>query len=304
MARVRRFVSHFVLLLNFQAAVFSTSENLLEKSRNLMTVRLAQHISMDNVVEVAERTGIMKDMPPILSMSLGAGETTLLQITKAYGSLVNGGKEIESTIIDRIQDRHGKTIFKHDERPCNNCQTRLWDYQDVPTIPDNRDEIFDPVTAYQVVSMLEGVVQRGTGRKIRVLRRPLAGKTGTTNDSFDTWFVGFSPDLVVGIFAGFDTPRSLGKGEEGSSIAAPIFRDFMRDALKDEPVIPFRIPSGVRLVRVNPKTGKLAAIHDKTAILEAFPTGNFTANSDEVLDGSDSLVQTKTKLRTGTGGIY
>ena len=276
----------------------------IEKSRNLMTVRLAQNLKMDKVVEVADRFNITKDMPDLLSMSLGAGETTLLDLTAAYGMIVNGGKKIEPTLIDRIQNRHGSTIYRHDDRVCENCTAGEWNYQPEPELPDDRDDVLDRVTAYQLVSMMEGVVQRGTGVRVRAVRKPLAGKTGTTDESFDTWFVGFSPDLVVGVFVGFDTPRSLGRVEEGSSVAAPIFRDFMADALKDENPIPFRIPEGVRLVRVDPVTGQLANGGTKNAILEAFRQGSFPNKQEQVLDGFNSLVQTKTKLRTGTGGIY
>ena len=276
----------------------------IEKSRNLMTVRLAQNLKMDKVVEVADRFGITHDMPDLLSMSLGAGETTLADLTAAYGMIVNGGKKIRPTLIDRIQDRRGKTIFRNDERACVDCVADSWNNQTAPELPDVRDEVLDQVTAYQLVSMMEGVVQRGTGVRVRAVRKPLAGKTGTTDDSFDTWFVGFSPDLVVGVFAGFDSPRSLGRNEEGSSVAAPIFRDFMAEALKDENPIPFRIPEGVRLVRVDPVTGQLAGAGANNAILEAFRQGTFPNKSDQVLDGFNSLVQTKTKLRTGTGGIY
>ncbi|MCC3860905.1 penicillin-binding protein 1A [Pseudemcibacter aquimaris] len=276
----------------------------IEKSRNLMTVRIAQNVKMENVVEVAERFGITEDMPDLLSMSLGAGETTLLDLTAAYGMIVNGGKKIEPSLIDRIQDRYGNTIYRHDDRACVGCVSEEWQYQNSPELPDERDDVLDPVTSYQLVSMMEGVVQRGTGVRIRALRRPLAGKTGTTDDSFDTWFVGFSPDMVVGVFVGFDAPRSLGRGEEGSSVAVPIFRDFMRDALKDEAPTPFRIPEGVRLVRVDATTGQLAGAGAKNTILEAFRQGSFPTKNAQVLDGFNSLVQTKTKLNTGTGGIY
>jgi penicillin-binding protein 1A len=276
----------------------------IEKSRNLMTVRLAQNLKMDKIVEVADRFNINNELPDLLSMSLGAGETTLLDLTAAYGMIVNGGNEIEPSLIDRIQDRHGKTIFRHDVRDCTNCMNDEWRNQMAPALPDLRAEVLDPITAYQLVSMMEGVVQRGTGVRIRALGRPLAGKTGTTDDSFDTWFVGFSPDLVVGVFVGFDAPRSLGRNEEGSSVAVPIFRDFMRDALKDDTPIPFRIPEGVRLVRVDPVTGQLASTGQRNAILEAFRQGSFPEKDQQVLDGLNSLVQTKTKLRTGTGGIY
>ncbi len=276
----------------------------IEKSRNLMTVRLAQYLKMEGIVEIAERMHIMNDMPAVLSMALGAGESTLLNMTSAYGMIVNGGKEITPTFVDRIQDRYGKTIFRHDQRECQDCRLQEWRHQKKPEIPDNRKQILDPVTSYQMVSMMEGVVQRGTGIRIRSLRKPLAGKTGTSNDSFDTWFIGFSPDLVVGVFVGFDKPRSLGKGEEGSSVAVPIFKEFMADATKGSAVIPFRIPEGVRRVRVNPVTGQIAAVGEKGTILEAFRQGSFPTKKGEVLDGFNSLVQTKTKLRTGTGGIY
>lgn len=276
----------------------------LEKSRNLMTVRLAQYLKMDGIVEIANRMNIMPDMPNVLSMSLGAGESTLMKMTSAYGMIVNGGKEITPTLIDRIQDRHGKTIFRHDQRQCPECQVEEWQFQPEPEIPDERRSVLDPVTSYQMVSLMEGVVQRGTGVRIRALGKPFAGKTGTSNDSFDTWFIGFSPDLVVGVFVGFDKPRSLGRNEEGASVAVPIFRDFMQAATKNSPAIPFRIPQGIRLVRVNPKTGQIAAVGEKNTILEAFRQGTFPTKNGEVLDGINSLVQTRTKLRTGTGGIY
>ncbi|MBT5457523.1 MAG: penicillin-binding protein, partial [Rhodospirillaceae bacterium] len=191
-----------------------------------------------------------------------------------------GGKRITPTLIDRIQDRNGKTIFRHERRPCPNCKDVDWDGEYAPAIADIREQVADPRSAYQVVSMLHGVVQRGTGRRIRAVGKPLGGKTGTTNDSMDTWFIGFSPDLAVGVFAGFDQPRPLGKRETGSSVAVPIFRDFMAEALRDEPPIPFRIPSGIRLVRVNSKTGKRAIRGDRRVILEAFKVGTEPKVSD------------------------
>jgi penicillin-binding protein 1A len=245
----------------------------IEKSRNLMTVRLAQVIGMDTIVEYAKRFGIVKDMPSMLSMSLGAAETTLLDITTAYAMLVNGGKRITPTLLDRIQDRTGKTIFRHEKRPCPRCAGVEWDGEYAPVIPDIREQVADPRSVYQIVSMLHGVVQRGTGRRIRAVGKPLGGKTGTTNDNIDTWFIGFSPDLAVGVFGGFDQPRSLGGRETGSSVAVPIFRDFMAEALRDKPPIPFRIPTGIRLVRVNAKTGKRAVRGDRAVILEAFKSG-------------------------------
>ncbi|MCD8526068.1 MAG: penicillin-binding protein 1A [Alphaproteobacteria bacterium] len=217
----------------------------VEKSKNLMTVRLADHLGMPMISEYAKRFGINDDMPLFLSFSLGASETTLLKLTNAYAMLVNGGKEITPTFIDRIQDRRGKTIFKHDNRTCPDCGDLIrWQGQFTPDIPDTRSQIQDPRTAYQMVSILEGVVQRGTGRSIAELGYPLAGKTGTTNESKDNWFVGFSPDLAVGVFVGFDDPRSLGKRETGASSAAPVFKEFMKEALKDTP--PHSLPYPAR----------------------------------------------------------
>ncbi|MFN3233361.1 MAG: penicillin-binding protein 1A [Alphaproteobacteria bacterium] len=276
----------------------------IEKSRNLMTVRLAQNVGMDKVSDYAERFGVMNDLPQTLAMSLGAGETTLLNITTAYAMLVNGGKRIQPSLIDRIQDRRGKTVWKHDTRPCDACKSALWSYGDVPELRDLRQQVIDAGTAYQVVSILEGVVQRGTGVRVRAVGKPLGGKTGTTNDSFDTWFVGFSPDLAVGVFAGFDTPATLGPRETGSSVSAPIFRDFMAEALADQPATPFRIPSGIRLVRVNAKTGLPARPGERNTILEAFQPGTEPSRTRTVLDGSQGLVQSDGSASVQPGGLY
>ena len=277
----------------------------IEKSRNLMTVRLAQHLGMGTVMDYARRFGLDENMEPSLAASLGAGEVTLLQLSAAYGMIVNGGREIKPSLIDRIQDRRGKTIYRHDNRDCASCRVTTLASGQEPEIPDNRDQVLDPLTAYQMVSMMEGVVQSGTGRKIRILDKPLAGKTGTTNDSFDAWFMGFSADMVVGVYTGFDRPRSLGRFEEGSSVAVPVFRDFMKDALKGEPGIPFRMPSGIRLVRVNSKTGEPAKYGDKNIILEAFKPGTEPRTGQfAVLDGSLPIGKTKSTIRKGTGGIY
>jgi penicillin-binding protein 1A len=265
----------------------------LEQSRNLMTVRIAQAVGMDKVAQVAEDFGIVDKLPHMLSMSLGAGETTLLRLSAAYGMLVNGGLHLTPTLIDRVQDREGKTIFRHDTRPCDGCRAAGWADQPVPMIPDTRERVADAGSAYQVVSMLQGVVQRGTGRSIKSLGKVLAGKTGTTNDSEDTWFMGFSPDLVCGVFVGFDNPRTLGARETGSSVAVPVFKEFMAEALKNKPQTPFRIPPGIRLVRVDAKTGHLANRSSSDVILEAFKPGT-EPGADRpapgVLDGSEPLV--------------
>lgn len=257
----------------------------VEKSRNLMTVRLADHLGMPTVIDYAKRFGIADEMKPYLSYSLGAGETTLLKLTNAYAMLVNGGKKITPTIVDRIQDRRGETIFSYDKRPCPNCGDLIrWDGQSTPVVPDGREQIADERTAYQMVSILEGVVQRGTAAKLASLGMPLAGKTGTTNKSKDTWFIGFSPDLVVGVFVGFDQPRSLGKRETGGSAAAPIFGEFMKEALKDTPPTPFRVPPGIKNVRINADTGRAAMPGDKHMIWEAFVTGTEPNLDDYVLN--------------------
>ena len=260
----------------------------MEKSRNLMTVRLAQKISMAPIVAIAKRFGITDSLPPHLAMALGANETTLLKITTGYAMLVNGGKRIVPSLIDRVQDRNGKTVYRHDARPCEGCRTKGWENQEPPEIPDTREQIVDPSSAYQVVSMLEGVVQRGTGRKVSAIGKPLAGKTGTSNNSRETWFIGFSPDLVVGVYVGFDDRQRLGKRETGGSVAAPIFQQFMKKQLADQPAVPFRIPSGIRMVRVNPRTGMRAQPQDKTVILEAYKDGTVPDDSTRytVIDGT------------------
>ncbi|WP_322097074.1 penicillin-binding protein 1A [Pelagibius sp.] len=275
----------------------------IEKSRNLMTVRLAQTVGMEKIVDYARRFGIMDNMDPMLSMSLGAGETSLMKVTTAYAMLVNGGRRISPTLIDRVQDRHGRTIYRHDLRECAVCMAEMWSGQATPQLPDDREQVANPASAYQVVGMLQGVVQRGTGRRIAELGIPLAGKTGTSNDNFDTWFVGFSPDLAVGVFVGFDEPRTLGAKDTGSNVAAPLFKAFMADALADQPAIPFRIPPGIRLVRMNAETGQLARPGDRRVFLEAFQPGTEPSGRQVVLDGGYNP-STGSTAASGTGGLY
>ncbi len=292
----------------------STMRLGIEKSRNLMTVRLAQTLGMDTVADYAKRFGIVDDLPRTLAMSLGASETTLMRMTAAYGMLVNGGKQITPTLIDRIQDRHGRTVFRHDKRACEGCLSKAWTgAEQVPQVPDTRIQIADPGSAYQVVSMLKGVVERGTGVRIgRALKKPLGGKTGTTNKSRDAWFVGFSPDLAVGVYVGFDDPEPLGTRATGSSVAAPIFLDFMKSALADKPAIPFRVPPGLRLVRVDAKTGQPAQPgQDQGVILEAFKPGTVPSGETEVLGGVATAAGPATPVGDttiqpvgGTGGLY
>ncbi len=265
----------------------------LEKSRNLMTVRLAQDIGMEAVSSLAERVGIYDRLPPYLAMALGAGETRIIDLAKGYAALVNGGKAIEPTLLDRVQNRHGETLYRHDQRTCEGCDAESWEGGTPPTLPDTRDQVLDPITAYQVVHMLEGVVERGTGRIARRIGKPLAGKTGTTNDYKDVLFFGFSPDLVAGVWVGFDEPKTLGEGEAGGAVAAPIWTNFMEAALRDEPGLPFRIPSGVRLVEIDARTGELPGPDTDTVIYEAFRPGNepgvaFSEDDDFTIFGSSS----------------
>jgi penicillin-binding protein 1A len=259
----------------------------VEKSRNLMTVRLAHYLGMPKIIEVAKRFGIDENMQPNLSNALGADETTLFKMTSAYAELVNGGRKIVPSFIDRIQDRRGSTIFRHDDRACPDCgQLIRWEDQSAPDVPDTRAQLVDPRIAYQMVSILQGVVERGTGVALKSLDRPLAGKTGTTNESKDTWFIGFSPDLVCGVFMGFDTPRSLGKRETGSSVALPVFKEFMTNALKDEPILPFRMPNGIRNVQINASTGARAQAGDTNVIWESFAVGTEPTDTAYILDQS------------------
>ena len=220
-------------------------------------------------------------------MSLGAGETKLINMASAYGIMVNGGKKVSPYFIERIQDRKGKTIYKHDERPCEECVQDSWHQQALPKIPDMREQIVDPLSAYQMVSILEGVAQYGTAARLRSLKKHIAGKTGTTNKNQDAWFVGFSPDLVVAVYVGFDEPRSLGRYETGAASALPIFHNFMREALADQSDVPFRIPAGIKLVRVNHNTGKPAKPTDKVVITEALkPEFNFDSKKQRVIGSS------------------
>lgn len=252
----------------------STMRLGLELSRNVMTVRLAQDTGMQPIAEYAERFGIYDRMDPVLSMSLGAGETTLWRLMSAYGALVNGGRRVTPTLIDRVQDRTGQTIYLHDQRECVACDAEEWrDGLAEPELAELGEEVVDPVTAYQVVSMLEGAVRRGTGSALNALGRPVAGKTGTTNEFRDAWFVGFTPDLVVGVYVGFDTPVPLGSGEAGGRAAAPIARDTFAPILEEYPVAPFRVPEGVRLVPIDARSGEPSVLGRAGVILEAFRPG-------------------------------
>jgi penicillin-binding protein 1A len=287
----------------------STLRRGIELSRNVMTVRLAQDLGMKRVAELAERLGIYDRMSPVLANSLGAGETTLLRMTAAYSMLDNGGKRIKPTLIDRVQDRYGRTIFRHDERDCASCKAEEWNDQPEPELLDNRDEVINPYTAYQITSMLEGVVERGTGQRVRVVGKPVAGKTGTSNDEKDAWFIGYTPDLTVGVYIGYDNPRPMGRDATGGELASPIVADFLKLALRDKPATPFRVPSGVQLIPIDPATGQRAAYGDPNVILEAFKPGEGPADETVVIGANTAPVDGEAAvidggLTTGTGGLY
>ena len=285
----------------------------IEKSRNLMTVRLANDMGMNLVAEYAERFGIYDKMMPLLSMSLGSGETTVLRMVSAYAVLANGGKQIKPTLIDRIQDRYGKTIFRHEERVCEGCNANGWEGQEEPTVVDNREQVLDPMTAYQITSMMEGVVSRGTAAGKIKLDRPVAGKTGTTNDEKDAWFVGYTPDLVAGLYIGFDNPAPLGRGSTGGSMSAPIFNEFMQAAVAGTPPGKFRLPEGMQLIPVNRKTGMQAYDGEPDTIIEAFKPGTGPADTFSVI-GMEEYVAPEEILRespqanqavtSGAGGLF
>lgn len=253
---------------------FATMRLGLEQSRNAMTVRLAQEIGLEPVRDMARNLGVVEEMPLFLSAALGSIEATPLAVTAAYASFVNGGKRIEPGFVDRIQDRRGRSIYRRDLRECSGC-TESWNAgARAPRLPDDRKQALDPVTAFQIGYMLEGAVTRGTGKIIAALNRPLAGKTGTTDDYRSAWFVGFSPDLVVGVYVGFDDNHTLGDRETGGRAAAPVFKDFMGSALANQPPRPFRTPSGVKFVSIDARTGQLPGPDSRDVISEAFRFGS------------------------------
>jgi len=292
----------------------TTLREALKWSLNTVTVRLAQDIGMPLIGEYAKRFGVYDELPNYLSYALGTGETTVMRMVTAYSMLANGGRRVKSTLIDRIQDRYGHTIFKHDARECRGCDApEGWKNQPEPQLVDHREQVLDVMTAYQITSMMEGVVQGGTAAVMREVGKPIAGKTGTTTDGKDLWFVGFSPDLVVGLYLGYDKPRSLGRSAQGGHTAAPIARDFMKLALADKPAIPFRIPVGIKLVWVDPKTGLRAGPGDSgRAIREAFKPGTAPSDNYSVIGVADADGRSlqpspdadRSLFRPGTGGLY
>ena len=274
----------------------------IERSKNLMTVRLARDVGLPMLADYSKRFGVYDNMLPVPSMALGAGETTVLRMTAAYSMLANGGRRIQPTLIDRIQDRTGKTLYRHDQRACQGCSAPGWAKQDEPTLVDNREQVIDPLTAYQITSMMEGVVTRGTAQVIKQVGKPIAGKTGTTNEAKDVWFVGFSAELAVGVYMGYDRPRSLGDSATAGQYAAPIFRDFMQVALKDKPSVPFRVPAGIKLITVDARSGQRSS--GQGSIIEAFKPGTSPPDTYSVAGEGMLRMPDERSIGTGTGGLY
>lgn len=307
---------------NFDAGKYMgpmTLRNALRLSRNTVTVRLAQDIGMPLIGEYARRFGVYDELPNYLSYALGAGETTAMRMVTAYSMLANGGRRVKPTLIDRIQDRYGHTIFKHDQRECRGCDAPGgWKSQNEPQLIDRREQVLDSMTAYQITELLEGVVQAGTATVVKEVGKPIAGKTGTTNEAKDAWFVGFSPDVAVAIYMGYDKPRSLGRGNAatGGHLSAPIARDFFKLALADKPAVPFKVPAGIKLVRVVAKTGMRAGPGESGGtILEAFKPGTAPPDNYSVIGVADAdgrgapgaqqqPPDSGFFMRPGTGGLY
>ncbi|UWU89125.1 penicillin-binding protein 1A [Bradyrhizobium sp. CB1015] len=307
---------------NFSSGKFQgpvTLRNALRQSLNTVTVRLAQDIGMPLIGEYARRFGVYDELPNYLSYALGAGETTAMRMVTAYSMLANGGRRVKPTLIDRIQDRYGRTIFKHDQRECRGCDAPGgWKNQPEPQLIDRREQVLDSMTAYQITELMEGVVQAGTATVVKEVGKPVAGKTGTTNEAKDAWFVGFSPDVAVAIYIGYDKPRPLGKGNAatGGHLAAPIARDFLKLALADKPAVPFKVPAGIKLVRVVAKTGMRAGPGETGGtILEAFKPGTAPPDNYSVIgvadaDGRGGMPASQQQpdsgflMRPGTGGLW
>ncbi len=258
----------------------STLREGLEKSRNLMTVRISQDLGLNKIVDLSKKLGIYENPNELLSISLGSTETTLLKLTSAYCSFVNGGKLVNPKLIDRIQDSEGNTIFKTEDRYCENCKNISFLSEEVPKIKDNFKQIFSPQTAYQITSILEGATKRGTAKKLRDLNLDIAGKTGTTNKNTDTWFIGFTSNLVVGVYIGYDEPKTLGKFETGAKTAMPVFKSFMKKAVKKENTRPFKIPENITLMVVDSQTGKKVSFSSKKTIIESFKSKKINQNFD------------------------
>ena len=277
----------------------TTMRTGIEKSRNLMTVRLANKLGMDKIISTANLFGIGEGITDQLSMSLGSGVTTLLNLTNSYGIIANGGLSIKPNIIKTIYSKEGKKIFESTQKKCLNCNVIDLSDNTPPTIKKNLKRIIDPKIAFQITSMMEGVILRGTAKKLKDINTPIAGKTGTTNDNKDAWFIGYTPDLVIGVYVGFDKPRTLGYKQTGSSVAVPIFKNFSNKYKINSKKVPFRVPTGISFVNIDPKTGLASA--DNNTILEPFILGTEPFNDNiNIIDG---LMSIKNNSISGTGGL-
>ena len=261
----------------------STMRTGLEKSRNLMTVRIAQDLGLKKIINFSKKLGIYENPSELLSISLGSAETTLLRLTSAYSSFVNGGKLVRPILIDRVQDGEGQTILNNENRKCDKCEQISYLSNKYPNIKDDFEQIFSPQTAYQITSMLEGAVQRGTGKGLKDLNLDIAGKTGTTNENTDTWFIGFTSKLIIGVYVGFDNPKSLGKKETGARTAMPIFKKFVKEYVKKEDARPFKVAENITLMVIDPKTGEKASFNSKKTIIEVFKKKDLDQNSKNMI---------------------
>ncbi len=273
----------------------STLRTGVEKSRNLMTVRIAQELGVDKIAEFSKKLNIYDNPEQLISISLGSAETTLLKLTSAYCSFVNGGKLIEPILVDRIQDSEGVTIYNSEKRACKDCEKISYLSNNLPKIVDNFPRVFSEETAYQITSILEGVVKRGTGKKLRDLNLDIAGKTGTTNENTDAWFIGYTSNLVIGVYVGFDDPKSLGKYETGSKTALPIFKSFIKKAVKKENARPFKVAKNVEMMVIDKKSGKKADFGSAETIIESFKKNtieknNFNVN-DQSINGNNNILK-------------
>jgi len=273
----------------------STLRAGLEKSRNLMTVRIAQNLGADKIANFSEQMGIYKKPEELLSISLGSAETTLISLTSAYSSFVNGGKLIRPILIDRIQDGEGNTIINNENRKCINCDKISFTTKEFPKIKDNYQQVFSSQTAYQVTSLLQGVVERGTGKKLKKLGLNLAGKTGTTNKNTDAWFIGFTSNLVIGVYVGMDNPQPLGKFETGSKAALPIFEEFVEKAIKKSDARPFKVPEDITLMVIDPNTGNKAKFSSNNTIIESYKSKN--VSNGKILYSNNNRLDTNNILK-------
>ena len=259
-----------------------------------MTVRIAKILGLNEILNLSKKLNIYNEIPELLSVSLGAAETTLINLTSAYAPFVNGGKKIEPKLISRIQDRRGQTIFQEKITKCIGCDQFINNETELPNIENNNERVISEETAYQMTSILQGAVQRGTAKKLKSLNVPLAGKTGTTNDNYDAWFIGFSSNLVIGVYIGYDNPKTLGKFETGSKVALPVFKDFIEKALYKEDFDEFQIPKNIFLTSLNYDTGLKLAPGDKNSITEALKLediNNIDKNNLISTYGRDKIVK-------------